>query len=47
MLREGSAYMAGSIAPYIASYYDVDVKDAEIILPAIFVLNVFLSPLGA
>mmetsp|Transcript_45683 Transcript_45683/g.60559 ORF Transcript_45683/g.60559 Transcript_45683/m.60559 type:complete len:252 (+) Transcript_45683:355-1110(+) len=47
MLREGSAYMAGSIAPYIASYYNIDVKQAQIILPSIFVLNVFLSPIGA
>lgn len=47
MLREGSAYMAGSIAPYIASYYDVDVKKAQLILPCLFVLNMFLSPIGA
>ena len=39
--------MAGSIAPYIASYYNVDVKHAQIILPSIFVLNIFLSPIGA
>ena len=47
MLQQGSAYMAGSIAPYIASYYKVGVKEVEIILPTIFVLNVFLSPIGA
>lgn len=39
--------MAGSIAPYIASYYDVDVKKAQLILPCLFVLNMFLSPIGA
>ena len=46
MLREGSAYMAGSVAPYIASYYNVEIKQAQILLPSIFILNVFLSPIG-
>ena len=39
--------MSSSIAPYIASYYDVDIKQAQIILPSLFVVNMFLSPLGA
>ena len=26
MLRLGSEYMSSSIAPYIASYYDVEIK---------------------
>ena len=28
MLRLGSEYMSSSIAPYIASYYDVEIKQA-------------------
>ena len=47
MLRLGSEYMSSSIAPYIASYYHVDIKQAQIILPSLFVANMFLSPLGA
>lgn len=47
MLRLGSEYMSSSIAPYIASYYQVELKQAQIILPSLFVVNMFFSPLGA
>ena len=43
----GSSYATAAYAPYIASYYDVDVKDVALILPAIFVVNTFFIPYGS
>ena len=45
--RLGSEYMSSSIAPYVASYFEVDIGEAQIILPALFVVNMFFSPIGA
>ena len=39
--------MSSSIAPYLASYYDVDTQQAQIILPSLFVVNMFFAPIGA
>jgi len=46
MLFLGSSYTTGTIAPYIASYYDVEEKTVEFILPAIFVINTVFIPFG-
>jgi len=47
MLFLGSSYATGSIGPYIGSYYDVDMKYVQLILPAVFVINTVFIPYGA
>ena len=43
----GSSYATGAIAPYIASYFDVDSTSVALILPAIFVINTVFIPFGS
>ena len=39
--------MVGAIAPYLASYFDVSSDATSLILPGIFVTNIFVMPYGS
>ena len=43
----GCQYVVGTIAPYLASYFGVGYQDTSLILPLIFITNIFVMPFGA
>mmetsp|Transcript_20878 Transcript_20878/g.25633 ORF Transcript_20878/g.25633 Transcript_20878/m.25633 type:complete len:262 (-) Transcript_20878:1209-1994(-) len=43
----GCQYVVGTISPYLALYFDVDSSATQLILPLIFVTNIFVMPVGS
>ena len=43
----GCQYVVGTIAPYLGSFFNVDSESTALILPVIFITNIFVMPFGA
>ena len=43
----GCQYVVGTIAPYLESYYNVSETATALVLPTIFITNIFVMPIGA
>lgn len=43
----GCQYVVGSIAPYLASYFEVGSNQTVLVLPIILITNIFVMPFGA
>ena len=46
MLFCGTTYIIGTITPYIANYFRVEISEVQLILPSIILLQTCIMPIG-
>ena len=42
----GCQYVMGAVSPYLAIYYDVSKGKAQLLLPLVWITNIFVMPIG-
>ena len=47
MLFLGTVYIIGSISPYLASYFAVDIRQTQLLLPSLILVQTLVMPFGA